>query len=170
MGSTYNARINYFKARLKHPHKSHHQNDLPHRTLARSPQTRIKNATGVPTEDVIRRTNHYFPTAIRTISFKRNMTSLKACILLLVAAAAAEAVYFANGAGDQHHVIANQHECVNFPTWLNDKATGYFIAAPWRCDVFADHNCGGYNMRLGPTKTWTNVPMGGISSLWCWMV
>lgn len=98
------------------------------------------------------------------------MTSFKACILLLAAAAAAEAVWFANGAGDQYQVIANQHECSNFPTWLNDKATGYQIVAPWRCEAFADYNCGGYNIRLAPTSGWQNVPMGGISSVSCWMV
>ncbi|KAG0007816.1 hypothetical protein BGZ82_005089, partial [Podila clonocystis] len=97
------------------------------------------------------------------------MTSLKACILLLAAAAATEAVWFANREGDQHHIIANPHDCVNFPTWLSDKATGYQINAPWRCEVFADYNCGGYSVRIGPTDGWQNVPMGGISSVQCWM-
>ncbi|KAF9140910.1 hypothetical protein BG015_001468, partial [Linnemannia schmuckeri] len=35
-------RINYCKNNRKHPHKSRYTSDLPHRTLARSPQSPIK--------------------------------------------------------------------------------------------------------------------------------
>ncbi|KAG0375928.1 hypothetical protein BGX24_008486 [Mortierella sp. AD032] len=50
--------------------KDLHTNDLSHRTVARSPQTRIKNATGVPTEDLVRRTNLYFPAGKDTMDIR----------------------------------------------------------------------------------------------------
>ena len=95
-----------------------------------------------------------------------NMTSFKACILLLVAAAATEAVWFANQEHDEYHVPAA--ECTNFPTWLNDKAVWYKIDKPWRCDAFADYNCGGYSIKIAPTNGWQAVPMAGISSTQCY--
>ncbi|KAI9238986.1 MAG: hypothetical protein BYD32DRAFT_412494 [Podila humilis] len=94
------------------------------------------------------------------------MTPLKTCILLLVAAAATEAVWFANQENDVYHVPAA--ECTNFPTWLNDKAVWYKIDKPWRCDAFADYNCGGYSIKISATDGWQRVPMGGISSTQCY--
>ncbi|KAK3823611.1 MAG: hypothetical protein J3R72DRAFT_426732 [Linnemannia gamsii] len=60
--------------------KDLHTNDLFHRTVARSPQTRtcIKNATEVPTEDLIRRTNRYFPVALLCLMLLAVLSTVKA--------------------------------------------------------------------------------------------
>ncbi|KAF9548903.1 hypothetical protein EC957_005255 [Mortierella hygrophila] len=47
--NTHNTHINHCKNHRKHPRKSRHTNDLLNRTLARSPQTLIKNFTGALT-------------------------------------------------------------------------------------------------------------------------
>ncbi|KAF9323569.1 hypothetical protein BG006_001324, partial [Podila minutissima] len=99
-----------------------------------------------------------------------NMTSLKACILLLVAVATANAdgrVLFRNTIGDEYHVNAGIH-CANFPGWINDQSVTYRVDEPYHCVVFEHHGCSGRAATIVPTNGWVNVPFIGISGIQCW--
>ncbi|KAG0287888.1 hypothetical protein BGZ96_008252, partial [Linnemannia gamsii] len=92
------------------------------------------------------------------------MTSFKAAILLLVAAAATEAsVKFADSKSQVYWVAAGNHECHNFPAWFNDKATTYEIRANYNCIVYIDGGCKGDSAALSDSD-WRELPFLGASS------
>ncbi|KAG0359171.1 hypothetical protein BGX24_005822, partial [Mortierella sp. AD032] len=69
------------------------------------------------------------------------MFSFKAVILMLVAAAATEAVYFADSKSKVWGVPSEY--CNDFPKWINDKATTYIIEDIYECTVYKNFNCQG---------------------------
>ncbi|KAG0316842.1 hypothetical protein BG000_004704, partial [Podila horticola] len=66
------------------------------------------------------------------------MTAFKAVILLLVAAAATEAVKFADNESNVYWLNAGDNECSNFPSWINDGTVTYGIKTPYQCLVYLD--------------------------------
>ncbi|KAF9376654.1 hypothetical protein CPC16_012217 [Podila verticillata] len=97
-----------------------------------------------------------------------NMTSFKAVILLLVAAAATEAsVKFADNKSNVYWLDAGRNVCTNFPAWINDRAVTYEIRDNYQCIVYLHGGCSGDSAYISSTE-WREVPFGGISSVKCW--
>ncbi|KAF9343515.1 hypothetical protein BGX26_005610, partial [Mortierella sp. AD094] len=116
-----------------------------------------------------------------------NMTSLKACILLLIAMATAKAaaipdakpdanldaskaqVLFRANNGNIWWVNAGS-TCASFPGWLNDLSVEYYVDPPYNCVVYENSDCTGQASTITSTNNaWVKVPFIGISAIQCWV-